>query len=210
VTTTDASGHWRRVWRTRDEREVSWFETDLAVSLALIEAAGPRPEDPVIDVGGGASRLVDRLLDRGFRDVTVLDVAAEALARARARLGPRAAAVDWIVADIRRFRPARRWRLWHDRAVFHFLVEPEDREAYLAALRAGTGAGAWLVIATFAPDAPPRCSGLPVARYDADALAAVFAPDFRPVQRMRQLHRTPAGEVRPFTWLRLQRVTPAP
>ncbi len=197
--------HWQRVWRARDEAEVSWFEQEPRTSLALIEACGLAPGDPIIDVGGGASRLVDALLQRGFRDLTVLDVAADALERARRRLGSAADEVHWLVADICAFHPPRRYRLWHDRAVFHFLTSPEDRAAYRRALEAGTTAGSWLVITTFAPDAPPRCSGLEVRRYDAEALAAEFAPTFVPVEARRQLHHTPAGRPQPFTWLRLRR-----
>ncbi len=202
----DRRRHWRRVWREKEESAVSWFEPHPALSLALIEAAGVGPEDAIIDVGGGASRLVDALLERGFRDLTVLDLAEEALARARARLGARAQAVHWIVADVTRWRPPRRYRLWHDRAVFHFLVEEPDRARYLEVLAGALEPGGQVVIATFAPDAPPRCSGLPVRRWSAEELAGAFGAGFRLAEHRRQVHTTPGGVVQPFTWLRLERI----
>lgn len=201
----DAAHHWQRIWRQREPGRVSWYEPVPALSLRLIAWAGVPVDRPVVDVGGGASTLVDALLDRGHRDVTVLDIAAAALERTRTRLAGRAPRVHWIVADLRRWRPTRVYGLWHDRAVFHFLVEDAERAAYRAALLAGTGPGSVLLVATFAPDAPPRCSGLPVRRYDAAQLASVFAPEFEPLDSRRHIHTTPAGVVQPFVYLLARR-----
>ena len=197
--------HWETVWRERREEEVSWFEEEPRLSLSLVEAAGLKPEAPIIDVGGGAARLVDRLLARGYRDITVLDLAEEALARARARLGARAREVHWIVADVTRWHPERSYALWHDRAVFHFLVEEEDRRRYRQTLAEALAPGGQAIVATFAPDAPPRCSGLPVMRYGPEALAEALGPGLRLVEARTDRHRTPKGVIQPFTWVRMVR-----
>jgi trans-aconitate methyltransferase len=197
--------HWERVWSTRDDTATSWYQATPAVSLALIERAGAAPADPLIDVGGGASRLVDGLLDRGFSDLTVLDLSAAALDRARQRLGARAARVTWIEADVTAFRPARRYRLWHDRAVFHFLREAEDRARYVANLDRALAPDGQAVIATFAPDGPTRCSGLDIVRYDAAQLAAQLGPGWVLCEERAERHRTPAGGEQRFGFYRFAR-----
>ncbi len=197
--------HWQTVYRSKGETDVSWFEAEPAVSLDLVARAGTPPEAAVIDIGGGASRLVDHLLDRGFADVTVLDLSEAALAAARARLGGRAAQVQWIVADATTWTPPRRYHLWHDRAAFHFLTEPADRTAYMARLRQAIAPGGHVVIGTFAPDGPARCSGLPVIRHDADSLAAALGPGFVLVDTRRQAHVTPSGPVQRFQFCTFRR-----
>ncbi len=197
--------HWRRVWEEKEAKRVSWYEPVPVTSLELIRLAGLDAGAPIVDVGGGASTLVDHLLAEGRRDLTVLDVAAAAFEAAGARLGERAAAVSWEVADVTRWRPPRRFALWHDRAVFHFLVEEDEREAYRAVLDRALAADGRAVVATFAPDAPPRCSGLPVMRYDAAALARAFAGLLVPVAERRHLHLTPTGARQPFTYLLFRR-----
>jgi trans-aconitate methyltransferase len=154
----------------------------------MFDAAMVDPAAAVIDVGGGTSRLVDVLLGRGFRDLSVLDVSAVALAEARQRLADRAGAVDWLVQDVRSWRAGRRYDVWHDRAVFHFQTSPADRDRYLASLEQATHPGSIAIIATFAPDGPTHCSGLPVARYDADQLAAELAPAWQLRGSTRQQH----------------------
>lgn len=201
----DRRSHWQAVYETKDATAVSWYEAEPRRSLDLIGRASADPQAAVIDVGGGASTLVDRLLAAGRRDVTVLDVSAEALARTRARLGTSAGGVEWIVADITRWRPSRTWAIWHDRAVFHFLTDPDDQAAYLGALRAATGPGARVVLATFAPDGPERCSGLPVMRYDAAGLAGRLGPAFTLVDADRAVHLTPWGAEQRFTWTLFRR-----
>jgi hypothetical protein len=193
-------GHWDEVYRRSATTDVSWFQPEPTSSLELIAAADVRPTDPIIDVGGGASVLVDRLLDAGHEDVTVLDVAADVLTLARQRLGPKGDQVNWITQDLLTWHPERRYRLWHDRAVFHFLTKPTDRDRYRAVLRQALPDDGRLVIATFAADGPTSCSGLPTARYGPDELADQF-PDLRVVKTKRQEHRTPAGHTQPFTWL---------
>ena len=153
----------------------------------------------MLGVGGGASVLVAALLELGYLDLTVLDLSATALEQARTELGDRAGAVRWVRADVRHWSPPVAYDVWHDRAVFHFHVEPADRAAYLATLRAATVPGSLVVLATFAPDGPASCSGLPVRRYDAAQLAAALGPDYAPVQAGREEHRTPWGAVQPFT-----------
>ncbi len=193
--------HWDGVYGNRGEEELTWFEARPEPSFSLVSGlAGP--EDAVLDVGGGASRLVDALLEAGYRDLTVLDLSARAIGVARARLGARAEAVTWVVADVTRWHPARHYRLWHDRAVFHFLTGEGDRAACVAAMAAAVAPGGHAVIATFADDGPERCSGLPVVRYAPEALAAELerhAPGvFRAERSLRHDHVTPRGAVQKF------------
>jgi SAM-dependent methyltransferase len=198
----DSRGHWSDVYSRSAVTDVSWFEAEPHRSLELIAAAEVGADAPIIDVGGGASVLVDRLLNRGHRDVTVLDVAQDALAVSRSRLGERAGQVDWLVADLLTWRAERRYRLWHDRAVFHFLADPADRDHYREALRAALAPGGHVVVGTFAADGPADCSGLPTHRYTVESLAAQF-PNYQLVQAVRDVHRTPAGSIQPFSWILL-------
>jgi SAM-dependent methyltransferase len=196
--------HWEQVYRDKAEDAVSWFQIHPQVSLDLIKSC-TKPEDALIDVGGGASRLVDHLLAEGYTDLTVLDVSEAALERAGARLGKAALKVQWLVADITLWRPERQYRLWHDRAVFHFLTEPEDRSAYLAALSAALAPGAHAVIASFALDGPERCSGLPVQRYSPESLAEELGADFRLRESRDETHLTPMGRLQRFQYSLLER-----
>jgi trans-aconitate methyltransferase len=199
------SEHWDDVYRTRDADAVSWFEPEATGSLAVLDRNGASARKSLIDVGGGASVLVDNLLRRGWTDVSVLDLAGAALHVARSRLGSRAAGVDWIVADVTRWSPPRVYDVWHDRAVFHFLTDPSDRAGYVEAMAAALAPDGLAVIAAFAPDGPERCSGLPVMRYDADELAAVVGPAFRLVDVERQVHFAPTGVRQAFTWAAFRR-----
>jgi SAM-dependent methyltransferase len=195
---TDRGAHWENVYRTKDEREVSWFQEAPTISLELIRSAGATRSSAIIDVGGGASRLVDALVDEGYEAVTVLDLAESALAAAKARLGRAAAQVTWIVADAAGWKPLRRYDLWHDRAAFHFLTDEADRAAYVACLRAALPPGGHAIIATFATDGPERCSGLPVIRYDAARLGEVLGGAFTLVDTRRHDHHTPMGSTQRF------------
>lgn len=202
---TGGERHWDRVWRERDPTEVSWYRSDPETSLRFIEATGPPAGARVLDVGGGATTLAAALLERGYRPA-VLDVSAEGLDRARASLGDRAAEVEWIRADVTDFEPPHRWDVWHDRAVLHFLVEEADRRAYRRTLlRALEPAGA-AVIATFAPQGPTRCSGLPVRRYGIEDLGALLAPDLEAEAWEIEEHVTPSGAVQPFLVARFREV----
>jgi trans-aconitate methyltransferase len=184
---------------------VSWYQREPAVSLALIADTGLPREAGIIDAGGGASTLVDHLLDRGHTDLAVLDIAESTLDAARTRLGARSNRIDWIAADVTAWTPPRQWDLWHDRAVFHFLVGETDRRAYVAALDAAVAPDGHVVMATFAPEGPDRCSGLPVVRYDEAALGAALGPGFRFVESRREIHRTPGGADQAFLWQRYRR-----
>ncbi|HET8987394.1 MAG TPA: class I SAM-dependent methyltransferase, partial [Humibacillus sp.] len=183
----------------------SWFEPHAEQSLRLLDRCGVGPADSVIDVGGGASPLVDALLERGHTDLTVLDISAVGLDIARARLGARADAVTWVVADLHTWQPSRSYAVWHDRAVLHFLTADDARAHYVEALEAATGAGAVAVLATFAPDGPEQCSGLPVRRHDEADLAALLGDPWEQVAVDREEHVTPSGGVQPFTWAAFRR-----
>ena len=197
--------HWDSAYGAGGEAGVSWFELAPATSLELIELLAPPLDAAIIDVGGGAATLVDRLAEKGHTDLTVLDISAAALRTARARLGG-PAAVEWLHEDLLRWRPHRLYDLWHDRACFHFLVEPAERRAYLAKLQSALGPRGAAVLGAFAPDAPERCSGLPVARYSVDELAELLGPGFSVVRKRGDEHRTPRGTVQPFAWIAARRV----
>jgi SAM-dependent methyltransferase len=201
----DRRAHWDRVFAERGPTGVSWYEQSPRMSLEMIDLAGTGPHEAALDVGGGASPLAGALLARGFDDLTVLDVSEVALQTARGGLGPAGARVRWIRADVLDWIPSRTYGLWHDRAVFHFLVDVESRERYLATARSALRSGGHAVIGTFAEDGPTTCSGLPVARYDAQAVAGALGPEFNIVGSRRDEHRTPSGTIQPFTWVTLQR-----
>lgn len=196
---TERLRHWESIYRERDVATLSWYEDDPATSLSLIELAAPDRASAIIDVGAGASLLVDRLVARGYRDVSVLDLSATALAESRQRAGE-LSTVTWVEADVLSWEPSRRYDLWHDRAVFHFL---QDRQidAYRATLERALRPGGRVVVGTFALDGPQSCSGLPTQRYDADGVAAVLGDSFRILERRRSAHITPAGVVQPFSWI---------
>jgi len=190
----DRAGHWDRAYAAKPIQRLGWYRPALERSFAWIESLRLPLDVPFIDIGGGASTLVDDLVQAGYRDITVLDVSATALAHAKERLGEPAAAVRWIVADVTTADlPADAYALWHDRAVFHFLVDAGERDRYRAALARSLEPGGHLLIGTFAPDAPPRCSGLPVERYDRDKLVAEFGDDFVLLESVEEMHVTPGG-----------------
>lgn len=193
--------HWRDVYRRKPADSVSWFRPHLESSLRLLQEAGLSARSRVIDVGGGASTLVDDLLAQGVTRITVLDLADEALAIARQRLGERGGAVTWLAADVTRAElPEAGYDLWHDRAVLHFLVDPDAAAAYVAQVRRSLAPGGYAVIGGFAPDGPERCSGLPVARRSASDVAALFGPDFSLVREASEMHETPGGSAQSFAW----------
>ena len=196
-----AREHWESVYGQKAPTEVSWYRPHLGESLRLIEAARVGADAAIIDVGGGASTLVDDLLARGHHGVSVRDVSARAIEAAQARLGERAAAVHWQVADITRVElPAAAYDLWHDRAVFHFLREEDDRARYVAAAQRSLRPGGHILVATFGPDGPTRCSGLEVVRYGAAELAAALGDAFEPVASATELHATPWGTEQQFVY----------
>ena len=198
--------HWQNVYRTKRADSVSWYQPHLRLSLQLLMEAGLTASSRLIDVGGGASTLVDDLLERGLCDVSVLDVSDEALSLARRRLGERGKLVRWYVGDVLELAlPPEGFDFWHDRAVLHFLSDPEDAARYVQIAARTLTAGGHAVIAGFAPEGPERCSGLQVARRSAEDIAALFAPAFTLVQQRTERHRTPSGLEQSFVYALLQR-----
>jgi SAM-dependent methyltransferase len=201
----DRKAHWEEVYATKRETGVSWFQEKPEPSLALIREYAPEPDSSVIDIGGGASALTRELLRAGYNDLAVLDISAEALERARTNAGGDAAKIEWIVADITAWKPARQWRVWHDRAVFHFLTEVASQDAYIQALHQATAPGAVAIISGFAPDGPEKCSGLPVVRYDANLLLKRLGGGFDLLSEKRETHQTPGGASQKFYYAALRR-----
>jgi trans-aconitate methyltransferase len=201
----DPVRHWNDTYLAKADTQVSWFQETPSSSLALIEALAHGRDAPILDVGGGASRLADGLLARGYSDLSVLDVSEVALNHSRRRLGDRAGKVSWILADVTDWTPPRRWRIWHDRAMFHFLTEPRQQQAYVSALRRATQPGASVIIAGFAPDGPERCSGLPVRRHSAEDLARCLGEEFIISGQRREVHHTPFGTDQDFLYALFRR-----
>jgi 2-polyprenyl-3-methyl-5-hydroxy-6-metoxy-1,4-benzoquinol methylase len=197
----DSKSHWEKVFRTKHPTEVSWYRPHLDVSLLLIEEAAHNRDARVIDVGGGESTLVDDLLARGYRNLSVLDVSSTALVVAKGRLGDKADKVDWLCGDVTTYAfPRHRYDVWHDRAVFHFLTDPKDRVAYVRQVARAVKPRGHVIVATFGPEGPTKCSGLDVVRYGPDALHDEFGSDFQLVKNLTELHRTPAGSIQQFTY----------
>ena len=199
----DRKEHWEHVYQNKSPLEVSWYQGNPALSLRLIGNAGLDTDSAVIDVGGGASMLVDKLSEAGFTDISVLDVSANALAHAKQRLLGKAGEVSWFEQDVTGFKPSRQYDLWHDRAVFHFLISKKDRELYVASLKKGLKSGGHLIIMAFASDGPVKCSGLEVVQYDASKLMMELGPDFVLVEKGYEIHKTPAGHQQKFAYFRL-------
>jgi SAM-dependent methyltransferase len=204
---TDSQAHWEGIYRTRSTQAVSWYRSHLDVSLALLRQAGLDTSTRLIDVGGGASTLVDDLLAQGLTDITVLDLSPAALASARERLGAHGETVRWLAADLLEadLAPAA-FDIWHDRAVLHFLASAEATSRYAAQAARAVRPGGHAVIGGFAPDGPERCSGLPVARRSAADIAALLGPTFRLVEERREQHTTPAGKAQAFAYALLERL----
>jgi SAM-dependent methyltransferase len=193
--------HWEAVYERKPADQVSWYRAHLEQSLGFIEAAGLASDAAIIDVGGGASTLVDDLLDRGHSNVTVLDVSPRAIDAARVRLGSRAERVHWLAADITAVElPPAAYDFWHDRAVFHFLRDEADRRRYVAAVRRSVKPGGHVLVATFGPEGPTKCSGLDIVRYGADELHAAFGADFQKVGSATEVHTTPWGSEQQFVY----------
>lgn len=203
--TQDRQDHWTKVYQEKSPSAVSWYQTEPAPSLDALDRMGADPSSPLVDIGGGASNLVDALLTRGWLDLTVIDIAAPALEAAKLRLGDEAKRVHWEVADITDWQPTRRYAVWHDRAVFHFLTEPEQRKAYGQALLSGTVPNGLIIMATFGLDGPEKCSGFPVRRYDPSTLAVELGSDFRLVEAWREEHVTPWDAAQSFNWCAFRR-----
>lgn len=193
---TDTKQHWEKVFSTKLPEEVSWTQAVPLTSLSLIHETGVSKSDPIIDIGGGDSHLVDNLLAEGYTDVTVLDISGEALKRAQARMGDAAATVQWIESDIKNFTPTRAYAVWHDRAAFHFLTEPEDIERYAETV--GKSVSQYLIMATFSESGPEKCSALPVSRYTEQNMEEVFGKHFGLLKSFTENHTTPFNTLQNF------------
>jgi hypothetical protein len=203
----DRHDHWNAVYANKGEHDVSWFEAEPAASLELLAAAGLTSHSCVIDIGGGDSRLVNALLEKGLTCLAVLDISAEALRRAQTRLGADAGKVVWIAADVTDAWSVRPMDIWHDRAVFHFLTDSADRARYVTRLRETLKLQGAVVIATFALAGPERCSGLPVQRYSPETLASELGPGFQLEESRPHVHVTPWGSAQPFQYSRFIRLS---
>jgi SAM-dependent methyltransferase len=197
----DAHVHWEQVYAARQAAQRSWFRPHLEVSLKLIRRAAPDLATPILDVGAGESTLVDDLLAAGYTDLTLLDISEQALDHSRARLGPAATKITWLTADLLTAKlPRHHFGVWHDRAVFHFLTSPADRAAYVVQVTRALRPGGHVILATFAPDGPTMCSGLPVQRHNADSILREFGPRFRLNATTSERHITPSGATQPFVY----------
>jgi ubiquinone/menaquinone biosynthesis C-methylase UbiE len=198
----DAQHHWETIYRTKAADAVSWYRPHLEISLKLIERAAASRSASIIDVGGGESTLVDDLLKRGFQNLAVLDISATALDVTKGRLGQALAnRVTWIEGDVTKVNlPRHSFDVWHDRAVFHFLTAAADRIAYVRTVRHAMRPGGFVIVSTFGPDGPMGCSGLSVARYDAETLHGEFGNGFRLVEGSKEMHHTPWGAAQQFIY----------
>jgi 2-polyprenyl-3-methyl-5-hydroxy-6-metoxy-1,4-benzoquinol methylase len=206
MTASDRQSYWQNVYQSKGEQDVSWSQADPQPSLGLIETYARGRDASIVDIGGGASRLVDALCRDGFESISVLDLSQAALEAAQHRLGDQAARVRWIAADVTVWQPAQPFDIWHDRATLHFLVDEQDRAAYVECLVRGVKVGGHAIIATFAPDGPAKCSGLPVQRYDASSLSATIGAAFELVAHQGHRHVTPWGAVQSFQFSVLRRL----
>lgn len=201
VIVMDMQRHWEKVYGAKAPDQVSWFRPHLETSLALIERAAGRRSASIIDVGGGASTLVDDLLGRGYRDLTVVDISQAAIDLAKKRLGEVSERIRWLCADVTRMvLPLRAYDVWHDRAVFHFLTQAEERRSYVGNVTLAVKPGGHIIVSTFGPKGPNKCSGLDVVRYDAASLHQEFGRRFRLVESSKELHRTPFGTTQQFLY----------
>lgn len=197
---TSRQQHWDSVYREKDDELVAWYQAHPTRSLRLVRECAVELDAPIVNIGGGNSRLVDHVLDLGYTDVTVLDISPTALTLAQERLGTRSGLVTWIEADATTYDFAREYRVWHDRAAFHFLTEAVDRARYVERLRQAIPGGGHVIMATFASDGPENCSGLPVRRYSRESLSEALGTDFEPVRFEFETHRTPGGSTQEFLY----------
>lgn len=203
---TGRQAHWDKVYATKGEHNVSWFQETPDISVDLIRATGVKTTASIVDIGGGASRLVDALLGEGFKTITVLDLSETALATSKARIGAKGAQVQWVVSDVTTWEPPQTYDVWHDRAALHFLTDPKDRAAYAERVSKAVRVGGYAIIGTFAPDGPERCSGLPVVRHDAASLGELLGPSFEFAESRGHDHRTPAGAIQKFQFSQFRRI----
>jgi hypothetical protein len=199
----ESQEHWSRVYSAKPTESVSWFQEHPAISLEMI-ARSCEPPATVLDVGAGAAHLVDRLIERGYRP-GALDIVPEPLEQVQKRLGDRSSEIEWFITDVTRFDSPHPWDVWHDRAVFHFLTRPEEREMYRSVLRASTRSGSTVIVATFGMNGPDRCSGLPTVRYSPESLSEELGHDYDLVETAFETHQTPSGVAQEFVFCRFER-----
>lgn len=196
----DRKAHWQNIYKEKNPLEVSWYQKEPTLSLELIHDTGVSSDAPIIDIGGGASVLVDFLFKAGFGDLTVLDISAYSLATAKDRLGENASEIQWIEADITEFKPSKQYSVWHDRAVFHFLTNKQDREKYVQSLTEGLCSGGYLMIAAFSMGGPKKCSGLDIVQYDAPKITGELGNSFKLLETRNEKHLTPTNKEQDFTY----------
>jgi 2-polyprenyl-3-methyl-5-hydroxy-6-metoxy-1,4-benzoquinol methylase len=207
---SDRKQHWEKVYQSKSPHEVSWFQAVPELSLRLMRSAGIALNEPVIDIGGGASKLVDALYNEGYSDISVLDVSTSALTHAKKRLGNKASNITWYDQDITQFTPPKQFSLWHDRAVFHFLTHQADRDSYIAVLKKALKPGGHLIIMAFATDGPVKCSGLEIVQYDTTKLINALGPGFDLVEDGYEIHKTPVGNQQKFAYFMFTRTPDIP
>ncbi len=203
---SDKSSHWERVYQTNHPQAVSWFQKEPTISIQLVQNSGVKKTDPIIDVGGGASTLVDCLASRGYANLTVLDISSAAIELSRERLGAASSGVAWYTADITSFEPPDAYFLWHDRAVFHFLTKRSERKKYVEVLKWSVPTNGHVIIATFSVGGPEKCSGLEIVQYDALKLLAALGDGFQFIEEIGEIHITPQGREQKFSYFRMLRL----
>ncbi len=202
---SDRKEHWEQVYTNKSPLEVSWYQQEPAISLRLIQDSVLDHSQSILDVGGGASVLIDRLLDRGYKNLSVLDISNSALQHARDRLGEQSRQIEWFESDITEFVPPHSFACWHDRAVFHFLTDAEDRKKYIEILSRALQSGDHLVLAAFALDGPTMCSGLDIVQYSSEKISKELGEQFKLIEEVSELHITPAQKEQMFTYYRFVR-----
>lgn len=202
----DKKTHWENVYESKPVNRLGWYKQHLHPSLDWIKELAAEKGSAIIDVGGGASTLVDDLISEGYESITVVDLSGRALEHSKSRLGDKAARVKWIEGDITNTElPANYYALWHDRAVFHFLTDERDRRKYIGKLRNSLAESGYLIIGTFSFDAPPKCSGLPVERYDVEKMKSTLGDEFKLLDSMKELHVTPGGVEQMYLYCKFKR-----
>ena len=202
----DRKSHWQNVYQEKSALDVSWYQKEPALSLELIHSTQVASDESIIDIGGGASVLVDHLFKEGFTSLAVLDISENALVSAKKRLGESAKSIEWFEADITQFNSPHQFSLWHDRAVFHFLTDQSDRKSYIKALKHTLRPGGHLIIAAFATGGPEKCSGLEIVQYDSEKLIAELGEDFELIEERNEVHITPSNKEQKFTYFRFIRM----
>ena len=202
----DRKAHWQDIYKNKSCEDVSWYQQEPLLSLDLIHSTQITHNDAIIDVGGGASVLVDHLYDEGFSNLSVLDISANALSCAKERLGDAAKDIAWLESDVTQFKAPQSYSLWHDRAVFHFLTDADDRLSYVETMSNALKPGAHAIIATFSLDGPEKCSGLNIVRYSPETMSAALGENFQLVETSTEEHKTPAGSSQSFVYCRFKRV----